>query len=160
MLLQGAGAPSDILASFRDPMLNASAMHLKTLKTRLQVLQSELDSEIYTAISAATDRKVQNALLNVKRDVFNGRLVQKHLSLNLLFLQSENMALLFQSFDNLRAVFSNKNEVEAISENVWSKRKRFSFDYHVDDLIDFFDKIISKKCRKSVDERTTKIAIT
>lgn len=90
-----AGAPSDILAWFRDPMLNASAMHLRTLQTRLQVLQSKLDTKIYTTINAANDRKDQNTLLNIKRDVFNGRPVQKYTLLPLL-----------QNMDKLRELLS------------------------------------------------------
>lgn len=60
-------------------------------------------------------------------------------------LEKENMALLFTSFDNLSAVFANSNLVESVRETVWNKRKLFSFDYHVDDLITFFDKIITRK---------------
>jgi glycosyltransferase involved in cell wall biosynthesis len=66
------------------------------------------------------------------------------------FLEKENMALLFPNFENLRAVFENTSEVEALRTNVWNKRKQFSFDYHVDDLVAFFNKIISKKHKKSV----------
>ncbi|MCL4642071.1 MAG: glycosyltransferase [Olivibacter sp.] len=68
-------------------------------------------------------------------------------------LEKENMALLFSSFQELRALLSNKELVRDVRENVWKKRFKFSFDYHVDDLVAFFRKVIAEKEQDKLKER-------
>jgi hypothetical protein len=81
-----AGAPSNILTKFQAPILAVTSMRIITLQAYLQDIQSEINSELYKKISASTDRKIQNILLNMKRDVFNGRSVERHFTH--IFLQN------------------------------------------------------------------------
>lgn len=56
-----------------------------------------------------------------------------------------NMGIFFNSFDELGDHLRNKKKMAEIRENVWNNRMYFSFDYHVDDLVTFFRKVIAKK---------------
>jgi len=61
------------------------------------------------------------------------------------FLEKQGMALKYTSISTLRNCFTNKEKVYSIRENVWNNRNIFSFDYHIQDLINFFRQIIDQK---------------
>lgn len=56
-----------------------------------------------------------------------------------------DIGLLFSSIDDLSAQLYNKKRMDQLRENMWKNRLRFSFDYHLDDLICFFRRIIEDK---------------
>jgi hypothetical protein len=68
-------------------------------------------------------------------------------------LERENMAILYDSLGELSKYFSNKPELEKMRENIWDKRFQFSFDYYVDDLIDFFHNIINSYKDTKIQEK-------
>jgi glycosyltransferase involved in cell wall biosynthesis len=55
------------------------------------------------------------------------------------------MGIFFDSMDNLTNQLKDKKKMNEIRKNVWSNRKQFSFDYHAQDLIDFFTRVIEQK---------------
>lgn len=61
------------------------------------------------------------------------------------YLEKYNMALTFKSILNIGDCFKDKVKLESIRNSVWKNRHIFSFDYHVDDLINFFHKVIESK---------------
>ena len=65
------------------------------------------------------------------------------------YLEKQDMALKYASISKLSDCFADKNKVNRIRENVWNNRNIFSFDYHVQNLIDFFYKVIHSKTIKS-----------
>jgi len=64
------------------------------------------------------------------------------------FLEKQSMALSYISISTLNDCFVDKDKVNRIRENVWNNRKIFSFDYYVEDLIDFFHRVIYSKFTK------------
>ncbi|MHA4894998.1 glycosyltransferase family 2 protein [Pedobacter sp. PWIIR3] len=67
------------------------------------------------------------------------------------------MGIDFNDFSELGVKLADKAKVKAIRETVWEKRMVFTFDYHVDDLIAFFRKVMAdysyKKTIEKVDEK-------
>lgn len=41
--------------------------------------------------------------------------------------------------------FRNSEKMAELRKNVWQQRKRFTFDYHVDDLVKFFKRVIAER---------------
>ncbi|QIL38191.1 glycosyltransferase [Pedobacter sp. HDW13] len=68
-----------------------------------------------------------------------------HINTTFSLLSELDMGIFFDSFDNLSASFDDKSRIIQVRENVWSNRKQFTFDYHVDRLISFFRKVIVEK---------------
>ena len=60
-------------------------------------------------------------------------------------IKKSDIGILFNSFEDLGERLRDKKRVKQIRENIWNKRMAFSFDYHVEDLITFFRKVIEKK---------------
>lgn len=56
----------------------------------------------------------------------------------------------FDDFCELGEILRNKTSMQKVRQNIWKSRMLFSFDYHVDDLICFFRKVIRKKQEKIV----------
>lgn len=68
-----------------------------------------------------------------------------HISATYSLIQDNNMGVDFVDFEELATKLYDKKIMEQIRDNVWNNRLKFSFDYHVDDLIDFFVQVIKKK---------------
>ena len=64
------------------------------------------------------------------------------------YLEKYNMALKFKSILSISDCFKDKNNLSLIKENVWKNRYIFSFDYHINDLINFFYRVIDSKTVK------------
>jgi len=64
------------------------------------------------------------------------------------FLEKQGMALKYASISKLSDCFVDKKKVNSIRENVWNNRNIFSFDYYIQDLINFFRQIIDHKTIK------------
>lgn len=61
------------------------------------------------------------------------------------YLEKQGMALKYNSIATIKDSFTDRDKVNLIRENVWNNRNIFSFDYHIQDLIDFFYKVIHSK---------------
>ncbi len=61
-----------------------------------------------------------------------------------------DIGILFTDFYNLREAFGDTEQQKRIRENAWNKRYLFSFDYHVEDLTNFFQTVIKQYKAKKV----------
>lgn len=68
-----------------------------------------------------------------------------HISATFSLINKMGMGINFDSFAELGSKLRNKEYIEEIRENVWNNRLIFSFDYHVNDLTDFFKRVIKNK---------------
>lgn len=59
--------------------------------------------------------------------------------------QELDIGVFFKRIEDLPVLFNNKERMEQIRTNVWNNRLKFSFDYHIPELIKFFRHIIEKK---------------
>jgi glycosyltransferase involved in cell wall biosynthesis len=64
------------------------------------------------------------------------------------------IGLFFNNMHELKQLLSDKNLMEEIRNNVWQQRHLFTFDYHADELLDFF-KIVIKESEKDSHGKTT-----
>jgi hypothetical protein len=55
-----------------------------------------------------------------------------------------NLGLFFNTMAELKQLLSDKKLMDGIRNNVWQQRQLFTFDYHVDELIDFFKTVIKQ----------------
>jgi hypothetical protein len=53
-----------------------------------------------------------------------------------------DIGIFYDTIDALGAQLRDQARLEQLRRNVWQQRHRFSFDYHVDDLLAFFRKVI------------------
>lgn len=53
-----------------------------------------------------------------------------------------NLGLFFNTMSELKQLLSDKKLMQQIRNNVWEQRHLFTFDYHADELIDFFKSVI------------------
>jgi glycosyltransferase involved in cell wall biosynthesis len=58
-------------------------------------------------------------------------------------VQQMDIGLFFSDMEELREQLDEKDRMEQIRANVWRRREEFTFDYHVDRLVDFFRRVIS-----------------
>lgn len=56
-----------------------------------------------------------------------------------------DIGLLFVGMQELRQQLSDTAAMQRIRANMWRERQRFTFDYHADDLLQFFRTVIAKK---------------
>lgn len=68
-----------------------------------------------------------------------------HIAATHTLIEKWDMGIFFNSFDELGEKLRNKTRMSELRENVWKNRMIFSFDYHVNDLVAFFRKVIEKK---------------
>ncbi len=59
--------------------------------------------------------------------------------------QKLDIGIFFNDFEGLGQKLRDKLRMNQLRENVWNNRDFFSFDYHVDDLINFFEDTIKRK---------------
>lgn len=55
------------------------------------------------------------------------------------------IGIFFTTMKELREQLEDQTHINALRNNVWSKRKQFTFDYHADDLVEFFRRVMQKK---------------
>ena len=55
------------------------------------------------------------------------------------------IGIFFKEMDELAEIFSDKQLMKSIRDNVWKHRLEFSFDYHVPAIINFFMEVIKGK---------------
>lgn len=61
----------------------------------------------------------------------------------------KNIGILFNDIDDLAVQLQNKQKLQLLSDNVKKHRYEFSFDYHLAQIIDFFEHVISlRSCKK------------
>ena len=58
-----------------------------------------------------------------------------------------DIGIFFKNFEELGGKLRDKSRMKKIKENVWKNRDLFSFEYHVDDLVSFFQEVVYKKKR-------------
>jgi hypothetical protein len=54
-----------------------------------------------------------------------------------------DVGLLFTDMEELGQMMRNRERMLQLRENTWKQRELFMFDHHVEDLVDFFRKVIS-----------------
>ncbi len=59
-----------------------------------------------------------------------------------------NLGLFFNNMHELKQLFQNQKLMTEIRNNVWEQRHLFTFDYHADELIDFFKAVIKQSQEK------------
>jgi len=64
-------------------------------------------------------------------------------------VKQKDVGIFFNDVDNLCKQLKNKKRMDALRANILEKRYEFSFDYHLQDLISFFRKVIEQKMDKS-----------
>jgi len=69
------------------------------------------------------------------------------------------LGLIFNTMTELRHLLENRYLMNEIRNNVWQQRHLFTFDHHVDELVDFFAKVIAKKVQKNEDEKSVAVSI-
>jgi hypothetical protein len=52
-----------------------------------------------------------------------------------------DLGVFYDTADDLVAQLRERGRMEALRDSVWSQRAHFTFDAHVDDLVDFFRKV-------------------
>jgi hypothetical protein len=56
-----------------------------------------------------------------------------------------DIGIFFTTIKQLREQLEDEAHVNRLRDNVWIKRKLFTFDYHVDRLVAFFRQVMQKK---------------
>ena len=64
-------------------------------------------------------------------------------------VKTYDIGIFFNEIKQLRETFDDKVRMEILRSNVLKHRKKFSFDYHVPELIDFFREVIRKHKMRS-----------
>lgn len=59
-----------------------------------------------------------------------------------------NIGICFDDYKDLGSLLRDREQMHILRQNLLEHRNKFSFDYHVPDLIDFFRKVIDKKKKK------------
>ena len=60
-------------------------------------------------------------------------------------IKKDNMGVFFKTYEDLSEKLYDKSFLSTLGDNVLKNRMKFSFDYYVPDLINFFKKVINKK---------------
>lgn len=68
-----------------------------------------------------------------------------HLVAAQLLTKRLEAGIFFNSYEDLACQLNDKPKLRHLQENIWNKRKIFSFDHHVDALTDFFREVINHK---------------
>lgn len=63
--------------------------------------------------------------------------------------RTHNIGFFFKTMSELREQLKDENRTQKIRSNVWRLREEFTFDYHVDRLIQFFQKVIDRRTLRS-----------
>ncbi|MBK5722823.1 glycosyltransferase family 2 protein [Dysgonomonas sp. Marseille-P4677] len=80
-------------------------------------------------------------------------MIQKDNSEHIVAMQSQlqeyNAGVFYKEMEDLATKLYNKKEMELIRNNILTNKDKFSFDYHVPELIRFFESVIKLKQRKT-----------
>lgn len=68
-----------------------------------------------------------------------------HIAATQSLIQRMDLGIFFNSFDELGEKLRDKKRMAELRKNVWKERAFFSFDYHVDGLVNFFRRVIERK---------------
>lgn len=63
------------------------------------------------------------------------------------------IGLFFNNMHELKQQLQDKKMMSEIRNNVWQQRHFFTFDYHVDELVDFFKRVIHQSVKKIAQEK-------
>lgn len=77
---------------------------------------------------------------------------KRHLVASQEFIQKLEIGIFYSDFNELKDILYNKELMRSLQENVWKERMKFSFDYYVPELIQFFKKVIELKKQKQFAE--------
>jgi DNA-directed RNA polymerase delta subunit len=64
-----------------------------------------------------------------------------------------NLGLFFNNMHDLKGLLQNRPLMTEIGNNVWKQRHFFTFDYHADELINFFKTVIKQSQEKKGQEK-------
>ena len=64
-----------------------------------------------------------------------------------------NLGLFFNTMHELKELLENEPLMKEIRSSVWEQRQFFTFDYHADELIDFFRSVIKQSAEKIAGEK-------
>tara|TARA_R110002049_G_scaffold65035_1_gene170965 strand:+ start:97470 stop:99380 length:1911 start_codon:yes stop_codon:yes gene_type:complete len=81
-----------------------------------------------------------------------------HIAATQSLMKKLDAGVFFKEFKELGNILQNKPRMHEIRENVWENRGLFSFEYHVEDLLLFFRKVIENK--KNVSKNYSNIITT
>ncbi|HSJ58320.1 MAG TPA: glycosyltransferase, partial [Anaerolineae bacterium] len=56
-----------------------------------------------------------------------------------------DISIFFSSMEELRRQLSDRRRMAELHDNVWRQRQHFTFDYHVDRLVEFFRDVINRR---------------
>jgi glycosyltransferase involved in cell wall biosynthesis len=68
-----------------------------------------------------------------------------HIVATQALVKQHGLGIIFTSIEELASQMSDKDVMTQMRERVWQKRMMFTFDEHVDELINFFKQIIDRK---------------
>lgn len=68
-----------------------------------------------------------------------------HIVASEILIKTLDIGIFFNSVEDLAEQLNDKPAIKQVRENVWANRKSFSFDYHAQELVDFFMKVIEIK---------------
>ena len=63
------------------------------------------------------------------------------------------IGLFFNNMHELKELLEDQSLMNEIRNNAWQQRQFFTFDFHADELIDFFKKVIQQSAEKIVEEK-------
>jgi hypothetical protein len=72
------------------------------------------------------------------------------------FVKKYNLGLFFKNMKELGELMCDRKLMLNFRENVWNQRQLFMFDYHLDNLVDFFRKVIEKHKNKGNNQEHAK----
>jgi glycosyltransferase involved in cell wall biosynthesis len=76
---------------------------------------------------------------------------EEHIVATQSHLQHKGCGIFFKNYEDLTNLLHDNKQMKEWNENILRNRLSFSFDYHVDNLISFFRKVIISKHSKSAD---------
>ncbi len=76
----------------------------------------------------------------------------KHIVASQHLLTEMDAGVFFTSIEDLGNQLRNKQRMNELRSHVWMNRMQFSFDYHADELIQFFKEVIQEKCSKRMEQ--------
>jgi len=68
-----------------------------------------------------------------------------HITATQSLIRKLDCGIFFKEFGELGGILRNKDRMQEIRGNMWKKRNQFSFDYHIEDLLLFFRRVIESK---------------
>lgn len=79
-------------------------------------------------------------------------MIQKDNSGHIVSMQNiakkHNIGVFYKNMEDLGVTLCNRELMSTLQENMKASREKFTYDYYVNDLIDFFHKVIDKKQKK------------